>query len=152
LSIYACPDFVSTTANSRPASSYGTNRAYFGALETTLAEQYRALASTLATLGSPSQDIFLVEGADPLDPSVQCTWTEGADDPTSYATFGARMKGCTNRYLAGRNRHSGGSNYLLGDGHVKWFKAPSPGYIANGTNYTPIRSDSGAAYKDLMLN
>ncbi len=147
LSIYVCPDFVSTSADSRPSSSYHTNRAYFGTLETLVALQYRIPAATLAQVKSPAQDIFLVEGADPPGTGAQCTWTEGADDPATYATYGNRMKECINRYLVGRQRHSAGSNYLLGDGHVKWFKAPSPGYTVSGTNYTPIRSDTGAAYK-----
>lgn len=146
LSIYACPDFDSKFADSRPSSSYATNRAYFGTLETLVAEQYRITASPLANLQSPAQDIFLVEGGDPIG-GAQCTWTEGADDPATFASYGSRMKGCVNRYLVGRARHSSGSNYLLGDGHVKWFKAPSPSYKLTSGNYTPIRSDIGAAYR-----
>jgi prepilin-type N-terminal cleavage/methylation domain-containing protein/prepilin-type processing-associated H-X9-DG protein len=141
LSIYFCPDFVDTAASARPSSSYNTNRAFFGSMDTNLAAGNRTLAASLAQINTPAQDVFLAES------SGGCVWTEGADDPASYAALGATLKSCTRIYLVGRTRHSGGANYLLGDGHAKWFKAPSPSYTVSGSDYIPVRSDTGAAYR-----
>ena len=141
LSIYVCPDFTDITASARPSSSYNTNRNLFGTLDVNVAAAYRKPSATLAEMAAPAQDAFLSES------TGGCVWTEGADDPASYAALGATLKSCTKIYLAGRTRHSGGANYLLGDGHAKWFKAPTPSYTLSGTDYIPVRSDTGAAYR-----
>jgi prepilin-type N-terminal cleavage/methylation domain-containing protein/prepilin-type processing-associated H-X9-DG protein len=141
LSIYVCPDFTDTSATARPSSSYSTNRAFFGTLDANLSAANRRLASSLAELQTPAQDVLLSES------TGGCVWTEGADDPASYAALGSTLKSCTRIYLMGRIRHSGGANYLLGDGHAKWFKAPSPSYTVSGADYTPVRSDRGVAYR-----
>lgn len=141
LSIYYCPDFTDTSASARPSSSYNTNRTFFGSLDTNLSAANRGPAASLAALTIPGQDVFLAES------NGGCVWTEGADDPASYAALGGTLKSCTNSYLIGRTRHGGGANYLLGDGHVKWYKAPSPSYTLSGSTYTPVRSDLGVAYR-----
>jgi prepilin-type processing-associated H-X9-DG protein len=41
-------------------------------------------------------------------------------------------------YLRARLRHSGGSNYLFGDGHVKWFAGPGKSFTPTGTNWYPV--------------
>lgn len=141
LSIFACPDFINTSATARPSSSYNTNRAYFGALDINLAAANRRAASSLAALATPAQDVFLAES------TGGCAWTEGADDPASYAALGSTLKSCTRNYIEGRDRHSDGANYVLGDGHAKWFKAPSPNYTGSGSTLVPIRNDRGVAYR-----
>ena len=53
-------------------------------------------------------------------------------------------------YVYARNRHSGGSTYLLNDGHAKWFHAPGKNYTSVDGNYlndTPVQSNSGVAYQ-----
>ncbi|MES2459603.1 MAG: DUF1559 domain-containing protein [Armatimonadota bacterium] len=141
LSIYVCPDFADTSASARPSSSYSTNRAFFGTLDANLSAGNRTLAVSLAELKTPAQDVFLSES------TGGCVWTEGADDPAAYASLGGTLKSCTRIYLVGRTRHSGGANYLLGDGHAKWFKAPTPSYTVSGSDYVPVRSDTGVAYR-----
>jgi prepilin-type N-terminal cleavage/methylation domain-containing protein/prepilin-type processing-associated H-X9-DG protein len=141
LSIYVCPDFTDTSASARPSSSYSTNRAFFGTLDANLSAGNRRLAVSLAEIKTPAQDVLLSES------TGGCVWTEGADDPASYAALGTTLKNCTRIYLVGRTRHSGGANYLLGDGHAKWFKAPSPSYTVSGSEYIPVRSDTGVAYR-----
>jgi prepilin-type processing-associated H-X9-DG protein len=139
LSIYVCPNFTNTAA--RPSSSYNTNRAYFGAMDTNLAAANRRPAASLAALVTPAQDVFLAES------TGGCVWTEGADDPASYNALGSTLKSCTRNYIEARGRHSDGANYVLGDGHAKWFKAPGVNYTGSGSTLIPIRSDRGVAYR-----
>jgi prepilin-type processing-associated H-X9-DG protein len=96
---------------------------------------------SLAELKTPAQDVLLSES------TGGCVWTEGADDPASYAALGATLKSCTRIYLVGRIRHNEGANYLLGDGHAKWFKSPSPSYTLSGSEYVPVASKTGVAYR-----
>jgi prepilin-type N-terminal cleavage/methylation domain-containing protein/prepilin-type processing-associated H-X9-DG protein len=140
LSIYVCPNY-DTAAGNRPSSSYITNRAFFGSLDANLSASNRTLPGTLALLQSPAQDVIVSEG------TGSCVWTDGNDDPAAYAALGSTLKSCNNIHLLARTRHSAGANYLLGDGHVKWFKAPSPSYTRSGTAYTPVRSDAGASWR-----
>jgi prepilin-type N-terminal cleavage/methylation domain-containing protein/prepilin-type processing-associated H-X9-DG protein len=146
LSIYFCPSFTNTASGARPSSSYNTNRNYFGALDINLAAANRKPAVSIAQLDAPAQGIFLVES------DGGCAWTEGADDPTSYNALGSTLKSCTRNYITGRTRHSGGANYLLGDGHAKWFKAPAPNYTGTGTALIPQPSSTAAYRKSLVPN
>lgn len=63
-------------------------------------------------------------------------------DHIHYATgnLGGRPVGVPNQF--DKARHQGGSNFLLADGHVKWFK---PGQISTGTDApTPTSAQTGA--------
>lgn len=141
LSVYFCPDFVEKVSTDRPSSSYNTNRAYFGAMDINLAAANRRPSVSLAEVKSPAQAVFLAES------TGGCAWTEGADDPAAFAALGSTLKACTRNYIAGRTRHNGGGNYLFGDGHAKWFKAPSPSYTGPVASMVPVRSDKGVAYR-----
>jgi prepilin-type N-terminal cleavage/methylation domain-containing protein/prepilin-type processing-associated H-X9-DG protein len=68
-----------------------------------------------------------VAGGD--DWSTGCMGPE-ADSPTAYLS---------GYYCAGRFQHSGGSVYLLADGHAKWFRGPTDSWRA--------RSTSGVAWR-----
>jgi prepilin-type processing-associated H-X9-DG protein len=41
-------------------------------------------------------------------------------------------------YAIARVRHSGGSDYGFTDGHVKYFKAPTPSYTSPGQGYADV--------------
>jgi len=60
----------------------------------------------------------------------------GGDDWTSNCTgfeFGMGNHQNSSDYCAGRYRHSGGSVYLLADGHAKWFKSPGDSWRSRST-------------------
>ena len=66
---------------------------------------------------------------------------QGADH-IHYATgdIGGRPGGANNQF--NQARHQGGSNFLLADVHVKWFK---PGQVSTGTDApTPTAAQTGA--------
>jgi prepilin-type N-terminal cleavage/methylation domain-containing protein/prepilin-type processing-associated H-X9-DG protein len=67
----------------------------------------------LAAIGSPASLVMLAPSGGTI-PDVG-----GRDD--RYATGGDHEQG----HMLARYRHSGGANYALADGHVKWYKAPN---------------------------
>lgn len=74
---------------------------------------------------------------------VNAGWTAPA-----FGYLGGITPNNSNRYLGPTGRHLDGSNFLLADGHVKWFKAEqvSPGATANAGNYQgQTRSGRSAA-------
>jgi prepilin-type processing-associated H-X9-DG protein len=50
-----------------------------------------------------------------------CVWSEGDD-----RNGGMGPTQCNKGYVVARVRHNDGANYVLGDGHAKWFRAPTP--------------------------
>jgi len=112
--------------------------------------------ATLAQLTTPSQTVFLSEAR---GRSVY-TYGDAGPNATFYSvalkenieTFLEPQAGLGGNdapsntgaeYAAARDRHSGGSNYLFGDAHVKWVHAPSnnivitPGDPITGATSTP---------------
>jgi len=64
-------------------------------------------------------------------------------DHIHYATgdLGGRPRGTAGDQFGGEGRHSGGSNFLLADGHVKWMK---PNQVSGGTDApTPTAAQTG---------
>ncbi len=117
LSVYICPDYLTPApaldeaGNKRdnapsigqyPLSSYAPNIAI------TTAWWQSLNPGTLAQIAEPAQIVLLAPNHD------CCIETWGGGGPNNW-TRAAR-------------RHSGGENYALVDGHVKWFRGGVPQY------------------------
>ncbi len=63
------------------------------------------------------------------------------DEENLWKTFGSIKNPAGNLAL----HIIGGSNYLFMDGHVKWFRAPTPNY-ADAAQTTPTVSTTGVVY------
>jgi prepilin-type N-terminal cleavage/methylation domain-containing protein/prepilin-type processing-associated H-X9-DG protein len=125
LSIYICPDYLTPApdrdeaGNPRdkvpsvgqyPLSSYAPNIAITTAWWA-LGQKWAgdsAGPGTIAQTAEPAQIVLLAPNHD------CCIETWGGGGPNNW-TRAAR-------------RHSGGANYALADGHVKWFRGGSPQY------------------------
>jgi prepilin-type N-terminal cleavage/methylation domain-containing protein/prepilin-type processing-associated H-X9-DG protein len=114
LSIYVCPDYDvpapnpdeagtavpgGLTVGRYPLTSYSPN------YEITTAWWDTKAAGALAAVAEPASMVLLAENHD------CCVETTGGTN-----------------WQRAAGRHSGGSNYALVDGHVKWFKGPVPRY------------------------
>jgi prepilin-type N-terminal cleavage/methylation domain-containing protein/prepilin-type processing-associated H-X9-DG protein len=143
--VYACPSFDTALIADRPSHSYAVNRLLMPSYITEAIPVWgKPAPAALADLKSPAQNVFLVEAAG------NRIFTDG-DDTQSLAGQPNVAQQCQAVYLLVRTRHSGGANYLFGDGHVKWFKAPSPAsYTKRGSNWwevDPVQSKSGIVAK-----
>jgi prepilin-type N-terminal cleavage/methylation domain-containing protein len=96
--------------------------------------------TSLAALDAPAQVVLASEGTGIINGTGGDDWFSGCMGyevnypPTNNPTIGK-----ADAYCAARYKHSGGSIYGLGDGHVKWFKGPPNSWRA--------RSTSGVAYR-----
>jgi len=126
LSIFVCPEYErsawSATLNT-PTRSYMANRMLFGGYDRNLPTQYWEAPKALAAMQAPAQVVMVAEAAG------GCVWGQGVDDPAILAGQHATYQSCNRYYIYGRDRHSGGSSYTLGDGHSKWFRAPDPNFL-----------------------
>lgn len=143
-SIYVCPSFNAALIGDRPSHSYAVNRLL---MPSHINEAYpvwgKEPVKSLAVLQAPPQVVFLTEGAGGR------IFTDG-DDVHSKAGAALVDQQCQAIHLLARDRHSQGSEYLLGDGHVKWFRAPVPGYKKRGANWwevDPITSLGSVVYQ-----
>jgi len=125
LSIYVCPNFdvPSPSApagaiqpNNRPSSSYAANDYVMGSMDTNRAAANRRLPQPLAVIQAPASVVLLAPH------TGQCVWTEGNDASQGGATTPVN---CNKGHLSARQRHSAGANFLLCDGHAKWYRAPA---------------------------
>jgi prepilin-type N-terminal cleavage/methylation domain-containing protein/prepilin-type processing-associated H-X9-DG protein len=157
-SVYTCPDFSGTDATGvtstqfptlpqptgLPFKSYVTNLNITGSLAATTppTDPFFRPSAVLAQLRSPANLVLLAEGRGNV------LYTTGNDTSSDLDTtqFPIENYHDWGNYVAARGRHSGGSNYLLADGHVKFFRAPSPNYQAGGNNSVPNVSQSGVVY------
>ncbi len=142
--VYKCPD-DSAQGGTNPVTypvSYGYNLNQSPALT-----QNGTTYNTLAALTAPAKTVlvFEVDGmtADPTTPtntaSVSGWGTDGDNGSGSYQTNIKYAMGCTggspnpcNNSLQ-TGRHTGGSNVLFNDGHVKYLLSR---YISSGTTAT----------------
>jgi prepilin-type processing-associated H-X9-DG protein/prepilin-type N-terminal cleavage/methylation domain-containing protein len=142
--IFACPSFDPSIIADRPSHSYAVNRLLMPSYITEAIPIWGTPpVATFATIQAPSQVVFLVEAAG------NRIFTDG-NDTVSYAGQPGVVQQCQAVYLLTRTRHAQGANYLFGDGHVKWFRAPSGGsYTRRGTAWPdidPVKSTNGVVY------
>jgi prepilin-type N-terminal cleavage/methylation domain-containing protein/prepilin-type processing-associated H-X9-DG protein len=101
----------------RPMSSYACSIYLMGTTNP---------SATLAAVEMPASVIMIVENRY-ATPISNVSDANCASDPNVNAFANDRG------YCQGRSRHSGGANYTLADGHVKWLKAPSDYRQPSGT-------------------
>ena len=142
--VFACPSFSPSVISNRPSHSYTVNRLLMPShINEAIPIWGKPEPATLASLNFPAQTVFVAEAAGSR------IFSNG-DDVNSLAGRPNVEQQTQAVYLLARGRHSQGSEYLLGDGHVKWFRNPSPGYTRRGTNWwevDPITSTSGAVFR-----
>lgn len=91
--------------------------------------------TSLAALQAPAQVVMVCEGMGFILGSGGDDWTTGCErKETGYEWNPSLVNGLAGIYCGARYRHSGGSNYLLGDGHVKWFKGPGSSWRTAATS------------------
>jgi len=143
--VFTCPDFQPVSGISLPGASYAINRNFSPALNNdALAVWGRPAPATLAAVGYPAQCVLATEGAG------HRVFTDG-DDHDSMAGQPDVVQQSQAIYLLARVRHGGAANYLLFDGHVKSFRAPSPvSYVPRGSIWwevDPVPSTSGIVWR-----
>jgi len=143
-SIFECPSFNPALITPVPSFSYAVNRLLMPlhSNEAVAVLGFEPVRS-LAALQSPAQVALMTESAG------YRIFVDG-DDVHSMAGEALLLQQSQAIYLLGRERHSQGANYLLGDGHVKWFKAPKPGYTRRGSQWwelDPIPNRGSVVYQ-----
>ena len=162
-SVYTCPDFTGLDATNvtspqfptlpqpagQPFKSYVTNLNIMGSLSVTTptTDQFYKPSDTLAQLIAPASVVLLAEGRGNV------LYTTGNDTSTDLnpTLFPIENYHDWGNYVSARARHNGGSNYLLADGHVKYFRAPSPNYQAGSNSTIPNVSSSGVVYSQAQF-
>ena len=150
--VFVCPDYSAVGAfSNNPQWSYVANANIMQSQAPTVPADWIAKApSTLGSISSPANQVLVSEGAG------RRVYTHGNDvGPWNDPDQGDPGVDRDNNIVTvlARGRHSGGSNYLFVDGHVKWFRAPVPSYTAsgsvtlNGDDVTPTVSTSGIVYR-----
>ena len=152
MSIYVCPDFAKTQNTDfgiQQSWSYVCN---FNLMPPPAASGSQSLPPTwaaitpksLAYLQAPAQVVLAAEG------DGRRVYTQG-NDTGVYETSNPTEIDNNLTYIFARTRHNGGANYLLGDGHAKWYKAPDPSYTggagADFMNAVPRTSTAGVVYR-----
>jgi prepilin-type N-terminal cleavage/methylation domain-containing protein/prepilin-type processing-associated H-X9-DG protein len=126
-------------------------------------QAYVATPVSVASIDNPANQVAFAEAE-----GVRY-FTDGNDTETHDGVSDASLQGydlgsgasssvlgdiwaANGAYCLGRQRHSGGGNYIFADGHVKWVKAPGASYLnaasgsgtscaANSASYTNNTSD-----------
>jgi prepilin-type N-terminal cleavage/methylation domain-containing protein/prepilin-type processing-associated H-X9-DG protein len=118
ISIYVCPEFGKTgdgSTSDRWSNSYAGNTNIMKTPGNPNTE------SSLAALRSAASVVLLA-------PHSLCAATSGRDTDRGFggAFPGDPRAACDRGYVVARMRHNDGANFLLTDGHVKWYRAPTP--------------------------
>jgi prepilin-type N-terminal cleavage/methylation domain-containing protein/prepilin-type processing-associated H-X9-DG protein len=135
LSVFVCPEFGKTadgTTTDFASNSYASNGTVMQVYWETIDARPRDAISSLAALQFPASVVLLAPHRG------DCPATAGNDGNRGFITTQTQ---CQRGYVVARVRHSGGANFLLCDGHVKWYRAPVP--------YDAV-STSGAVYQRSM--
>jgi prepilin-type N-terminal cleavage/methylation domain-containing protein/prepilin-type processing-associated H-X9-DG protein len=112
ISVFFCPEGMKTADGSkvnRPSSNYAANNTVMRSLVNST-----AVPLSLAAVQSPAPRVLIAPHRG------NCVHTAGHDTPSAI------QNSCNWGYVVARNRHSEGANYLLADGHAKWYRAQSP--------------------------
>lgn len=155
LSIWVCPDYDKTANKNfgyQPTWSYSYN-ANLGQAQAPGVPPEWLLDSvkTLAFFQYPAQVVLASEGAG------RRVYTHG-NDTGVYETDSTEInvgKDNNINYVLARGRHNGGSDYVLGDGHAKWLRAPDPNYtgklrdsiVDTSGDIVPVQSAGPVVYK-----
>jgi prepilin-type N-terminal cleavage/methylation domain-containing protein/prepilin-type processing-associated H-X9-DG protein len=149
LSVFFCPDFARTANGSsvgRPSSSYAANDFVMASNDANYLPSTWRPVQRLASIQFPAQTVLLAPSRG------NSVWTEGDDTRcTATACVEKRQGGNANfAYVVTRGRHSDGENYLLADGHAKWYRSPDPWYSESRTGvvWRRSRSPNAAAWFD----
>jgi prepilin-type N-terminal cleavage/methylation domain-containing protein/prepilin-type processing-associated H-X9-DG protein len=90
--------------------------------------------STLASIEAPAQVVLVAEGMGYIMALGGDDWTTGCTNRESgYAPVTGPVNGMAGIYCGARYRPSGGANFLLADGHVKWFRGPGSSWRTRAT-------------------
>jgi prepilin-type N-terminal cleavage/methylation domain-containing protein/prepilin-type processing-associated H-X9-DG protein len=122
-SIWLCPNYFGPYPDGRTPRSGGPTDDQLDRPMSSYACSIWLMGTTspsapLAAVEMPANVIMVVENRY-ATPISNVTDAACASDPDKNANANDRG------YCQGRARHSGGGNYVLADGHVKWLKAPS---------------------------
>jgi prepilin-type processing-associated H-X9-DG protein/prepilin-type N-terminal cleavage/methylation domain-containing protein len=152
VSVYSCPDDGLTDVSNPPSPSHD-----YAANANIMPSWITPTGYTPAT--NPPTNVSKIHGPAQLVLMAEASggsriFTTGEDDITvpdpNAASDGSVFLECQAVYLRGRIRHSGGSNYLFADGHVKWFLAPGTSYTASGSTWypvVPVEAQSGVVWQ-----
>lgn len=106
--------------------------------------------TALAGIDSPAQVVLVCEGMGYIMALGGDDWTTGCTTRESgYAPVTGPVNGMAGIYCGARYRHSGGSNYLLADGHVKWFRGPGNSWrtkATSGVAWSKVLAPNAAAW------
>jgi prepilin-type N-terminal cleavage/methylation domain-containing protein/prepilin-type processing-associated H-X9-DG protein len=152
VSVYSCPDDSLTDVSkpSEPSHDYLANSNIMPSWITATGYTPTTHPVTLlAKLKGPSQVVLLAEAS-----GGSRIFSTGEDDVT-VPDPGAPGDGdvflqCQAVYVRARTRHTGGSNYLFADSHVKWFPAPGNSFTQSGPNWynvTPVKATTGVVWQ-----
>ncbi len=146
--VYVCPDYAKTAVgtSASPSHSYLVNSNLCPSwISATGLTPVTAPPSVLASIKAPSQLVLVTEAA-----SGSRIFDTGDDVNIDTGGTGNVFAQCQAVYLIGRARHNNGANYLLADGHVKWYSAPNPSFTSTGSNFwnvQPTTSTQGIVWK-----
>jgi len=152
---YVCPSFTNqqvpiqpgdpapitfTASQVTPAMSYSANGNTMPMFNKNLNSWFPGNALTgLAQQQAPATLVLAAHSMGTRPSIGGDDWTSGCTGLESGTPAGApAAQGSATVYCAGRYKHSGGSVYILSDGHAKWFKSP---------NSWRAKSTNGVAYR-----
>ena len=127
---------VFPAASYSPALSYMANGNFMPMWHRNFASfgHFPGRPSSLAVLQNPAQVVLIMEGLGYIPASGGDDWTSGCVGRESgYPAVTGATNGMAALYCAARYRHSGGSVYGFGDGHVKWVKGPTTAWNSAAT-------------------
>jgi prepilin-type processing-associated H-X9-DG protein len=145
-SVWLCPDYYGSYPDGRtPTSVAGTPNDLLDRPMSSYACNINVMATaapfspTLAAVEAPSNLIMIIENR-------YATPISNVDD--SNCTTG-NANANNSGYCQGRARHSGGGNYVLADGHVKYLKAPA-NYLQPSPTIASIHYCDGRGADDII--
>jgi prepilin-type N-terminal cleavage/methylation domain-containing protein len=100
----------------------------------------------LAALEAPAQVVLTAHGRGSINGVGGDDWFSGCDGlEANYPNTGNPVIGNASQYCAARYQHSGGSLYLLADGHARWFRGPASSWKAPSTSGVAFRKSLAPA-------
>jgi prepilin-type N-terminal cleavage/methylation domain-containing protein/prepilin-type processing-associated H-X9-DG protein len=124
-----------------PAMSYVANGNVIPMMHSSFAGvTFPGAITSLAGISAPAEVVLTAHGRGVRPAIAGDDWfSDCTKNETGYPVTPNPAIANASNYCAARYQHSGGSVYLLGDGHVKWFRGPGTSWVE--------RSTSGVAYR-----